>query len=418
MLSNHLHFNSVKILNRPAGPAANLTDPIFIMLRAAPFHHELSFPRPVWWDADLNGGAGGWSLQGCHYSQLLQGMLLFACNRLGYYGLLQNRRYLNAFAGDQLAGARFRYSPVAIYVGCATLFVCCWLCIVSYVAGGRSIRMPRRARHALVNTWLALAALAFVFGAGIYQTEEWRRCRTVGMAVHYFSLCVLLWICVAVSNMYKRMSRQDRGGGGRHAVLGGAEDSHGGGGGGGGLSKSTAAHAAAHSKPIMGVYLVGWGIAMIICGISGSVNIHEYASYAYCFLRSGPALSALFVPAGILVAFVCILFACIRCSLAGGGGAMDHSGGGGGSGSGGGGDGTEHGMHAVHMSEGGTQVGLLGYRPNRMYLMCANPCRPPSTWTWICWRRRHCHSSSTIACCCTRRATAASASAHRPPRRC
>lgn len=329
------------------------------MLRAAPFHHELSFPRPVWWDADLNGGAGGWSLHGCHYSQLLQGMLLFACNRLGYYGLLQNRRYLNAFAGDQLAGARFRYSPAAVYAGCGTLFVCCWLCIVTYVAAGRAIRMPRRARHALVNTWLALAALAFVFAAGIYQTEEWRRCRAVGMAVHYFSLCVLLWICVAVSNMYKRMSRQERGGGGgvRHAVLNqlsGAEDS---GGHGHGLSKggshAAAAVAAANSKPIMGVYLVGWGIAMIICGISGSVNIHEYASYAYCFLRTGPALSALFVPAGILVAFVCILFACIRCSLAGGGsggGLMDNSAGVGG--------GAEHGMHAVHMSEGGTQVGF------------------------------------------------------------
>lgn len=179
------------------------------MLRASPFHHEGSSPRPVWWDPDLNGGAGGWSLQGCHFSQLLHGLLVFACNRLGYYGLLQNVRYLNDFP-DELAGARFRISPSAFYVGGIVLFVCSWINIVTYIAYGQSIQMARRAKHALVNTWLAIALLCMVFTSGVYQTEDYRLCQMIGMALHYFSLCVILWICVSVSNMYKRISKNDR----------------------------------------------------------------------------------------------------------------------------------------------------------------------------------------------------------------
>lgn len=277
-----------KILNRPVG---NLTDPIFIMLRAAPFHNELSFPRPVWWDPEMNAGTGGWSLQGCHFSQLQQGLLVFACNRLGYYGLLQNVRYLNDFA-NEFAGARFRLSPPALYVGGIILFICAWINIVTYIAYGQSIQMARRAKHSLINTWLAMSGLTFVFTMGIYQTEDYKVCQCIGIGIHYFSLCVILWICVGVSNMYKRISRNERN-----------------------ISLPTDDMPKAGRKPILGLYLVGWGIALIICGISGSVNMREYASYSYCFLKSGPALSAVFVPAFILIGFLAILFVCIRCSI-------------------------------------------------------------------------------------------------------
>lgn len=280
-----------KILNRVAPPSTNLTTPIFVMLRAAPFHNELSYPRPVWWDPELNGGSGGWSFQGCHFIQLHQGLLEFACYRLGYYGLLQNSRYLNDFPDDELAGANFRISPIGLYIGGVVLFVCCWVNIVTYVAFGQHVQMARRAKHSLINTWLAMAVLSFVFTLGIFQTPQFQHCQAVGIGIHYLSLCVILWICVGVSNMYKRISRHQR------------------------MPQDDLLKDSIGSKPILGLYLVGWGIALIICGISGSVNIREYASYSYCFLRSSPALSAVFVPAGILIAFLAILFVCIRCSI-------------------------------------------------------------------------------------------------------
>lgn len=68
-------------------------------------------------------------------------------------------------------------------------------------------------------------------------------------------------------------------------------------------------------KPILGLYLVGWGIGLIICGLSAAINMNEYASPSHCFLRSGPALSALYIPFIILLLFLCVFFLLIKCSI-------------------------------------------------------------------------------------------------------
>lgn len=276
----------------------NLTEPIYVMLRPMPYHNQISAPRPVWWNPELNNGLGGWSLDGCQPQQYLNGLLVFTCDRLGYYGLLQNTNYLNDFL-DENVGARFRLSPAAIYVGGVVLFLCTWINIVTYLAYGKSLQMARRAKHALINTWLALSLLSATFTVGIYQTETYHVCQGVGISIHYFSLCVLLWMCVSASNLYKRMTRASRINE-RNMSIPSDE-----------LPKDRAI-----KKPILGLYLAGWGIAMIICGISGAVNIREYASYSFCFFDSGPALGALFVPSAILLAFLLLIFACIKCNIA------------------------------------------------------------------------------------------------------
>lgn len=68
-------------------------------------------------------------------------------------------------------------------------------------------------------------------------------------------------------------------------------------------------------KPLLGLYLVGWGVALIICGISGAINLREYAGYSHCFLTSGPALAALFIPSGILIAYLLIFLLLIRRAI-------------------------------------------------------------------------------------------------------
>lgn len=275
----------------------NLTEPIYVMLRPMPYHNQISTPRPVWWNPELNNGLGGWSLDGCEPQQFLHGLLVFTCDRLGYYGLLQNTNYLNDFL-DENAGARFRLSPAPFYIGGAVLFLCTWINIVTYLAYGKSLQMARRAKHALINTWLALSLLIVTFTFGIYQTETYNVCQGVGIAIHYFSLCVLLWMCVSASNLYKRMTRLTRANERNMSIP--SDD----------LPKERAI-----KKPILGMYLVGYGIAMIICGISGAVNIREYASYSFCFFDSGPALGAIYVPTAILLSFLFLVFLCINCNM-------------------------------------------------------------------------------------------------------
>ncbi|CAD7091368.1 unnamed protein product [Hermetia illucens] len=277
----------VKLFSDTTPPGhRNLSEPISVMLRVQPFHNEISAPVPVRWDADLNE----WTSDGCQFLYYFHTLLVFSCSELGYYGLLQNKKYLNDFL-DENAGAQFRVSPIGFYIGGLVLFLCSWINIVTYISSGGLIQMGRRQKHSLVNSWVALSLLCLLFTVGIFQTEDHRVCQIFGISIHYFSLCVVLWVCVSVSNMYKRLSKRNR------------------------VPMDDLPKENVGRKPILGLYLVGYGIGLIICGISGAVNIREYASYSYCFLRSGPALSAMFVPATILLLFLAILFVCVRCHI-------------------------------------------------------------------------------------------------------
>ncbi|XP_043512130.1 adhesion G protein-coupled receptor A3 isoform X2 [Frieseomelitta varia] len=255
----------------------NLTEPVYIMLKAPLYYYAGKKLLPVVWDDTLNK-SGGWTSDGCYLRNILNNLIIFHCNRLGYYGLLQDTSTLD-YDGNSISGAKFRYSNPAIYIGSITIITCLVIMCITYIICYTSITMPKKAKHCVINTWFAMALLSFFYSIGIYQTENIPICQGVGLILHYLSLCCLLWMAVFASNMYKKLSKSDL-----------EED-----------IPDNDLQDPPIPKPLLGLYLVGWGIAMIICGISGAINLREYAGYSYCFLTSAPALVALFVPAGFLI---------------------------------------------------------------------------------------------------------------------
>lgn len=219
-------------------------------------------------------------------------MVIISCSRLAHVALLQTVE--TGIYGARTAGARFKVSHPAVYVGGLVLGGCVAAAVLSYVMCYPAIQMPKKAKHALINTWIAIGLLCFLYTLGIYQTEDVKLCQVLGLLIHYLSLSCLLWMCVSASNMYKWVTKT-------HDPVRTPEDE--------------APPDAPAQKPILGLYLVGWGIALIVCGISGAVNLKDYAGYAQCFLSTAPALSALFVPGGILLVFLLVLFLLIRCTI-------------------------------------------------------------------------------------------------------
>lgn len=57
--------------------------------------------------------------------------------------------------------------------------------------------MPKKAKHCVVNTWVAIALLCFLYSSGIQQTENIEICQGVGIGLHYLSLCCLFWMTVS-----------------------------------------------------------------------------------------------------------------------------------------------------------------------------------------------------------------------------
>ncbi|RZC32510.1 G-protein coupled receptor 125 [Asbolus verrucosus] len=269
---------------------SNLTDPVFIMLKIPPLiSPDDTSLLPVWWNPRSNDGTGGWSSEGCRFSHEYQDHVVFFCHSLGYYGLLQDVTELE----NARVGAKFRLSHPAIYVGSFILITSLLVVIVTYLICYNSIQMSKKAKHSLVNLWIAICLLCFLYVFGIYQTEDVQICQVAGMLLHYFTLSSLLWMCVGVNCMYKRLSKTD--------VMELQDDE---------LPSDQPI-----KKPILGLYFVGWGVAIIVCGISAAINIKEYASPNYCFLRMGPPLSALYIPFSILLIFLCIFFLLIRCAI-------------------------------------------------------------------------------------------------------
>ncbi|XP_063362819.1 adhesion G protein-coupled receptor A3 [Cydia amplana] len=192
--------------------------------------------------------------------------------------------------GARTHGARFKVSHPAVYVGSLVLAGCLAAAATTYLAAFPALLMPRRAKHALLNTWLAQGALCLFYTLGIYQTEDARLCRALGLLIHYLSLCCLLWMCVSAHVMYEAVTRRDR-------------------------PPPDDPPDAPVRKPVLGLYLSGWGIALIVCGISGAVDLKDYAGYAQCFLSTAAALTALLVPGGVLLLFLSALFLLIRCTV-------------------------------------------------------------------------------------------------------
>ncbi|KAG7190385.1 hypothetical protein KM043_006493 [Ampulex compressa] len=271
-------------------PIQNLSEPVYVMLKAPLLYHTDRRPLPVVWDETLNG-SGGWTTDGCYLISTTTDIVIFNCRRLGYYGLLQDISHLTQ-GHNSIMGAKFRYSNPAIYIGSFVVITCLVITSVTYIICFASITMPKKAKHCVINTWFAMALLSFLYSIGIQQTENVQICQGVGLTLHYLSLCCLLWMAVSASNMYKKFSKSN------------LDD-----------TPDDELPGQPIPKPLLGLYLVGWGIALIICGISGAINLREYAGYSHCFLTSGPALAALFVPAGILITYLIIFHLLIRCAI-------------------------------------------------------------------------------------------------------
>lgn len=67
-------------------------------------------------------------------------------------------------------------------------------------------------------------------------------------------------------------------------------------------------------QPLVGLYLVGWGVAGLVCGLSGAVNLPFYAGAHHCSLGPGPGVSALLGPCFGLTFYLLARALMVRCA--------------------------------------------------------------------------------------------------------
>lgn len=274
----------------------NLTDPVIITMRAPSplLSQSASLPWgvvPVWWDINGNGNLGEWKSAGCELEGASENLVTFHCDRLANYGLLQDVQTYSGFK-TRLGGAPFRLSHPTVYLGCIICNLCIASAFITYIIGFSAIGSPKKSKHSLINTWLSIAFLCLTFTFGVRQTVTIQACQAIGLLLHYFSMTTLVWMIITASNLYKKLTRNKQ------------------------VDISPDEPLPDHpppAKPMMRFYMVGWGVPIIVCGISGAVNMQDYAGQQYCFLAFGPNLGAFFGPCAFLVLVLCIFYLLLHC---------------------------------------------------------------------------------------------------------
>ncbi|KAK3696887.1 hypothetical protein QZH41_013727, partial [Actinostola sp. cb2023] len=159
-----------------------------------------------------------------------------------------------------------------VYVGAV---LCAFLLLITLVtyAVFRKLRYNRDDAAMLMNLCLALLVPVILFVGGIHHVTNTLMCRAVGVLLHYFVLCSLLWVGCGALCLCRLL---------RTAIT------------------------PEEFNPVLRYYMISWGIPLIICGITVAGNPDNYNVENYCWLKPNPFLGA-FVGPACLVIFVDII---------------------------------------------------------------------------------------------------------------
>ncbi|GAB1607592.1 adhesion G protein-coupled receptor A3-like [Argonauta hians] len=276
-----------KIISGSVGYSiTNLSDPAILV-----FHTPPSLDRDklqaVYWDFYSNNGLGEWRTDGCSIVGHQRNHTIVHCYHLTNFALLQNLT-------PPLRTGFVMMEPV-IYFGSCVCVLCMMAVIITYTTCFRFLRVPKKMKHSVINISLSILLLVIGFTMGINRVDNRRACQIVGISIHYCSLCCIFWVTITSNNMLKKFAKAERPPPPPPEPL----------------------ITPLPPKPMLRFYLLGWGVPLIICGITAAVNMDHYAGMEYCYLSWDPGLGAFYGPVALLVGINLVYFLRISCVIRG-----------------------------------------------------------------------------------------------------
>ncbi|XP_069609927.1 adhesion G protein-coupled receptor A1 isoform X1 [Ranitomeya imitator] len=263
----------------------NLSHPLTIALR----HFTSGIdPFPAFWDFDLLDGNGGWCGEGCHIITSTANITTIQCTHFGNFAVLMDLKTvlsLPQYPGEFL-------HPV-VYACTAVMLLCLFASIITYIVHHSTIRISRKGWHMLLNFCFHTALTFAVFAGGINRTGYPIICQSVGIVLHYSSLCTVLWIGVTARNIYKQVTRKPP-------------------------QNQNTDQPAFPKQPMLRFYLISGGVPFIICGITAATNLKNYGNEdnaPYCWMAWEPSLGAFYGPVAFIVLVTCVYFLCTYVQL-------------------------------------------------------------------------------------------------------
>lgn len=168
----------------------------------------------------------------------------------------------------------------AILAATIILTVCLLIVMVHYRFYAESLHVDKESRHMILNICFHMLMAACLFAFCVRLGSNRSICVICGIILHYASLAVLFWITLSVRNIQRQLIT---------------------------LTKPPSLEPRP-PKPMLRFYLIGWGIPLIICGITAAAKVENYGvEKKYCWLTWETSIYAFYLPAAF-VAVVCIFY--------------------------------------------------------------------------------------------------------------
>ncbi|KAM9325061.1 adhesion G protein-coupled receptor A3-like [Gastrophryne carolinensis] len=263
----------------------NLTDPLTIALR---HFTKGADPTAAFWDFDLLDGHGGWCREGCHLITSAGNVTTIQCTHFGNFAVLMDLKTVLSY--PQYPG---EFLHPVVYACTAVMLLCLFASIITYIVHHSTIRISRKGWHMLLNFCFHTALTFAVFAVGINRTSYPIVCQSVGIVLHYSTLCAVLWIGVTARNIYKQVTKKPS-------------------------QNQNTEQPAFPKQPMLRFYLISGGVPFIICGVTAATNLKNYGNEEnapYCWMAWEPSLGAFYGPVAFIVLVTCIYFLCTYVQL-------------------------------------------------------------------------------------------------------
>ncbi|XP_071951317.1 adhesion G protein-coupled receptor L3-like isoform X2 [Antedon mediterranea] len=249
---------SAKVLGYQDVKFENLSDPVIIVIQ----HHEDASNEItcVFLNEDSTDAATQWDTTGCVKVKSNSTHTECACNHLTNFAVLMDVHGIQ----QELDDAHNVALSVLSYIGGTLSIIGCILSI--FIFEFFKLKSDRIRVHE--NLAGAMAASLFVFLVGIDRTENKYVCKTFAILLHYLLTAMFMWMLVEGIHLYLALVK----------VFG----------------------TSSHIKKYL---VLGWGVPLVVIGISVGVFFDKYGSDNVCWL-STEMLLIVFVPT---VAIVVIL---------------------------------------------------------------------------------------------------------------
>ena len=301
-----------KLLGGSSHRKLNLTEPVVISVRTFSPPHQLI---PVVWDH----WKAEWTSRPCYIIGHTDGVLRFACVKLGYYSLLHDTTTTTTPGGnDKMTESKWHHH--VLYFGTGIAWVLITVTWSVFIWRWPVIEIAPELKHSLLNVWFCLLISLHLFAMGIYQSNLY--CQLVAITLHYSTITCFNWLFVGVYIIYTKVSKTNSEQQKQIQLLSDHVDvllvkdqqAHP-----TNLADSTKSYNNPNDNGIIRLYIFAYGISTFIVAITASSSATNYSMpTGFCFLTTttlAPLVGGFFVPLAFIstvmigfgLSIVCVL---------------------------------------------------------------------------------------------------------------